>query len=322
MKSRYSLIVKVLLAVVVLLVGTYLIFIVTSGDSTDDKVNHKNITNHIDSDIDNRHSGNTIAYGLKSIEGENIDNGTVLSIEDNQVNVFVSIDHNIDEKREYGLIILEDFKQVEFRVDDQKDLNKHFFYMEPNSSMDIKVTLSVNKNSNELTFLIIKKPNYVLREMDFVRVGILEEVLSLRHPLNHGKSSKVAEIAKPDSIVKDGLNEYIFVTNNKEKLQSVIMEIEGSNLLLSNGNDTDRPITYAILAFKDWEQSKIIRNKNVLFTTVSPNERQLFDFKLPQVSKDTNFQFIALPYPYEVSEDNYISQQAFGSFRVLIQNKE
>ncbi|WP_433764911.1 hypothetical protein [Bacillus cereus] len=42
---------------------------------------------------------------------------------------------------------------------------------------------------------------------------------------------------------------------------------------------------------------------------------------MPEVEKESNFQLIALPFPNEVSKDNYSSQQAYGSFRMVIQNK-
>ncbi|PEY98182.1 hypothetical protein CN326_23830 [Bacillus sp. AFS018417] len=269
-----------------------------------------------------RQGVNTIGYGLKNIKGEHIDNGSNINPQNNIISVNVSIDHNMDEHREYGLIVLEDFKQVPFKIENKQESTKYFFSMKPNTSRDIKVTLPVSSNTCEVIFLLIKKPNYKLKEMDFNRAGILEEVLSMRYSINQNKNIRDMKETIPDSIKKDGLNEFLFVTKNKDKLQSVFVEPEGKELALSIGNDTEKPMRFAIVAFKDWEQSKIINNQDVLYTTVSSGERQLFDFNLPEVAKESNFQFIALPFPYEVIQENYISQQAFGSFRIVIQNKD
>lgn len=44
-------------------------------------------------------------------------------------------------------------------------------------------------------------------------------------------------------------------------------------------------------------------NTDVLYTTVPPETRHLFDFNLPDVERDNNFQLIAFPFPYEVNAD-------------------
>ncbi|MEY8731962.1 hypothetical protein AB9M92_06750 [Peribacillus frigoritolerans] len=158
------------------------------------------------------------------------------------------------------------------------------------------------------------------------KAGILEQVLSMRYSINKADSEKdvkkVKEV-KPDAIVKDGLNENISITNSQEKLQSIMTEKEGKKLKLSAGNETNDEIRYAIIALKDWEQVPVIENTEVLYTNVPPETRHLFDFNLPDVERENNFQLIAFPFPYEVNADNYESQQTFGSFRVVvIQNKE
>jgi hypothetical protein len=99
-------------------------------------------------------------------------------------------------------------------------------------------------------------------------------------------------------------------------------EKEGKELKFSAGNETNAEIRYAIIALKDWEQVAVRENTDVLYTTVPPETRHLFDFKLPEVESEENFQLIAFPFPFEISPDNYESQQTFGSFRVVIQNNE
>lgn len=108
----------------------------------------------------------------------------------------------------------------------------------------------------------------------------------------------------------------------KEKLQTVFSEKEGETLTISNGNETKDEIPYAIVAFKDWEQVEIFHNKNVAYTTVAPETRQTFTFTLPAVEQESNFQLVAFPFPYKVSENHYVSQQAYGSFRIVIENKK
>ncbi|MET1178175.1 hypothetical protein ABG775_09400 [Peribacillus simplex] len=268
----------------------------------------------------------SIGYGLENLSGKIIDEGSTLTSTDNEVSVIASVDNNIDEDRRYALLIFEDYEQVKFKVENKgQDVNKYFFDMKPNSSLNFKVSVPIRSDSSELTFVIVQKPEYKLKELDLVRAGILEQVLSMRFSINQadsGKDVKKFKEVKPDAIVKDGLNENISITNSQEKLQSIMTEKEGKKLKLSAGNETNDQISYAIIALKDWEQVPIIDNTEVLHTTVPPETRYLFDFKLPEVQRENNFQLIAFPFPYEVNADSYESQQTFGSFRVVIQDKK
>ncbi len=273
----------------------------------------------------NSHSGdreeqqaNTIEYGLYSLDGKYIDNGSTIYPEDDEANMNISINHNLNERREYSLIVLEDFKQVSFKLKNKQEFIKYLFTMKPNSAKNIGVRIPIKPNTQELTILVIKKPSYKLKEMDLNKASVLEEVLSLRYSINHKNELNNLKEIESDVVVKDGLNEEMFITNDIHKLQSVMVGKEGEKLWFSSGNDTSEPLKYAIIALNDWKQTTVIDDQEVLYTTVPGSKRQLFSFTLPKVKHDSNFQLIAFPYPYQVSQDNYVSQQAFGSFRTVI----
>ncbi|SDJ05140.1 hypothetical protein SAMN04488576_108100 [Bacillus sp. cl25] len=141
------------------------------------------------------------------------------------------------------------------------------------------------------------------------------------HPLQKENEKIKLSLIDPDAILKDGLYEPLFVTNREENLQTVFFEKEGKQLILSNGNETNDEMTYAIVAFKDWKQVEIFNNRKVVYTKVAPETRQIFNFTLPSVDQESNLQLVAFPFPYKVSEEDYISQQAFSSFRIVIENE-
>ncbi|PDZ03170.1 hypothetical protein COE20_20150 [Bacillus cereus] len=268
---------------------------------------------------------NTISYGLKNTKGQHINNGSEITMENNEINVSLSFIHNVDEDRKYGLIVLEDYEQKPFKIEEAANEVSHYsFDMKPNSSITTKISLHTSPHASELTFLIIKKPEYKLKDNDLNKAVILEEILSMRYSIN--PTQKGSEKAKltfidPNAILKDDLYEPLFVTNNEQNLQTVLSEKEGKQLALSNGNETKDEMTYAIVAFKDWEQVEIFNNNKVVYTAVAPETRQIFNFTLPSVDQEINFQLVAFPFPYKTSEEDYVSQQAFGSFRIVIENK-
>ncbi|XKK17865.1 hypothetical protein HFP68_04200 [Bacillus sp. CB28A.1] len=267
---------------------------------------------------------NTISYGLKDNQGQHINNGSTITSEDNKINVTLSFVHTINENRKYGLIVLEDYEQKPFKIEDTtNEISHYFFDMKPNSSITTKISLHTSPNANELTFLIIKKPEYKLKDNNLNKAAILEDILSMRysmHPLQKENEKIKLSLIDPDAILKDGLYEPLFVTNREENLQTVFFEKEGKQLTLSNGNETNDEMTYAIVAFKDWKQVEIFNNRKVVYTKVAPETRQIFNFTLPSVDQESNFQLVAFPFPFKVSEEDYISQQAFSSFRIVIEN--
>ncbi|MGI8363398.1 hypothetical protein [Bacillus cereus] len=126
----------------------------------------------------------TVSYGLKDIEGNHIDNGSTIESKNNQVDAYLSIDHNIDEERECSLLILENYKQKSFKVENQtEEIDKYFFDMNSNSSKKIKLSIHLAQDASELTFLLIKMPSYQLSDQDINKASILEEVLSMRYTI-------------------------------------------------------------------------------------------------------------------------------------------
>ncbi|WJE22982.1 hypothetical protein [Bacillus cereus] len=289
-------------------------------------VSHTPSKEHTEEEKQREQQTNTVAYGLKDKNGQHIDNGSEIVSGNNNVNVTLSLMHNVDEDRKYGLIILEDYQQKNFKIEeDTNEVSNYAFNMKPNSSINTKISLDISPNAKELTFLIVKKPEYKLKDNDLNKAAILEEILSMRYSVNshHKEDEKTkATPVQPKTVLKDDLYEPLFVTKNEEKLQAVLSEQEGKELTVSSGNESKEEMDYAIVAFKDWEQIEILDNKKVAYTTVAPETRQIFNFKLPTVDQESNFQLVALPFPYKVSKDNYASQQAFGSFRILIANEQ
>jgi hypothetical protein len=70
------------------------------------------------------------------------------------------------------------------------------------------------------------------------------------------------------------MNHYLLL-EMKKKLQAIFSENEGKELTISNGNESNEEISYAIVAFKDWEQVEVLDDKKVAYTTVSPETRQI-----------------------------------------------
>lgn len=221
-------------------------------------------------------------------------------------------------------ILLVDSDQDWIAVRDENESTKRYFFeMGANSNRDIPVTVPIDEQTRELTFLIVKMPHDKLKEFDLVKADVLREVLSLRHPVANVKSNVLVSTTEPDRVFYGEPNDFIIVSTEEEKLRALLISNENRQLFLSvRNNEVNGELPYAIVAFKNWEQHEVVPGHEILYTQVPFNQRNVYKFNLPDVNEESNFQFLALPYPFQVKENNYISQETFGSFRVLIEPKQ
>lgn len=136
-------------------------------------------------------SSNKILYSLYHQNGDLIDNGSPLTPNNGKINKTVSLNHFIDEKK-YALLVLVDFKHMPFKVNNQ-EYETYEFGMKPNSKVNIETHVNVKKSSKEIDYLIIKKPDYLLKEKDIRRASVLQEVKFMRYPLKN-KNQKTIEV--------------------------------------------------------------------------------------------------------------------------------
>lgn len=110
--------------------------------------------NQSDNPIDSSRSGvikdsNKISYSLYNQNGDLIDNGSPLTPNNGKVHNTVSLSHFIDKKRKYALVVLVDFKQVSFKVNNQ-EYETYEFSMKPNTETNIDTLVNVTKGSKEI----------------------------------------------------------------------------------------------------------------------------------------------------------------------------
>lgn len=72
----------------------------------------------------------------------------------------------------------------------------------------------------------------------------------------------------------------------------------------------------------DWNKVPIMDNDNILFTSVPPGAKQIFNIKLPGTDTQKNHQILALSQPFNVAQENFYSQRTFGTIRTIVKPKK
>lgn len=255
-----------------------------------------------------------IGYGVYNDEGNIIDNGSTILDLSSSINHIVGIEQNLPAEREYLLLVLLDFKQVSFYVDD-KVHDKYKICLKGKDSYKIDLSLNVPENSKELAYIIIKMPDYKIKPGELAKAHSLQEVLSLRFRLSEKEEIINYETKYQKSAEKPLDN--IFISKKEDVLKMEYIIESGSLQKLTLGNYRPQKIDYGLIAFLDWEQVNI-DNSEVKFYSVEEGGRVFFDVEMPQVTESSNYQILAFPYPYKVERTNFESSYVFGSHRLHI----
>lgn len=265
-----------------------------------------------------KEGSNTISYGLLDADGKVMNNGSALEPKNNKLEYTLSLSNFIEVEREYALIVLSNFEQTPFTVEG-KQYSVYTFNAKPNKSIKFNLSVTTNNSTKEIDYLIIKKPNYLIDKLDISRMHTLQEVLPMRYMVkSNGDNPKAAAGLIPDDTIKKGPNDTIFVSKQKEELNILSAARSGEHVFISVGNVGEKKENYNIIALNQWQQIPLENDQLVGNVAVNPGERKVFEYKLPKVKHDSNFQVIALPKPYEVSESDYESTVPSGSFRTVI----
>ncbi|ARU59635.1 hypothetical protein CBW65_00025 [Tumebacillus avium] len=266
---------------------------------------------------DSGKGSNTISYGLYEPDGKIIDNGTVLTPgPDNRITKVLSLSHFIEVDRKYGLVVLEDFKQIPFTVDG-KTQTFYSFVMTPNKTINLKIDLTVSDGVQELDYLIIKKPEYLVTDQDIEKASALQEALPLRFPINRQDNS--LNYAVPAQTFTSGPNDNVFISRQAEELKILFQSKDDEPAYLSVGNIQKQDVDYALVAFQNWEQVPVDGQQPVLFTKLKPGERAVYPLQFPGTDAEQNYQIFAFPKPFQVDRKDYASQHLYGTLRTILQ---
>ena len=260
----------------------------------------------------------SIAYGLLDQNNNIINSGEVIEIDTGVFEATVSIDQYLEEEREYLLIVLVDFIQQEFEINHQK-YKSYKFKLNAKDGTNIPIQVKIPSFSKELDYIIIKKPNLSLKELDVEEIVRLQEILGMRFKINN-ELSKI-EYEHNVRTISEGPIDNIFISKNENELQLFTTSSSEESVILSIGNMQETPMDYAVISFLDWQQIKFQDEKLIKFFNVQPKSRQAIPIILPKTESELNFQVIALPSPYKITDNEFSSTEVYGSPRIVVTPK-
>jgi len=255
-----------------------------------------------------------VGFGLFDDSGSIIDNGDTIYLEELNKSFHIKLSQNLEKSREYSMIVFLDYEQIEFAIEDDYT-KKYNFVLSDNDTLskDIKFDIN-NKEAGELSILFIKKPSDRIKKNDFSSAMKSQNIYSLRYPIGN-TSDRTIHFEKDFKQFKSEVKVDFFISKSYNDLKLITEIKENSEVKGIFSNETNNPLNYALIALNDWNQMELTNGK-VSYYEIPPNTSIIADLKLPKSDSDSNIQYIAFPYPYNVSYDNIKSTQVIGSSKI------
>ncbi|MGO4529904.1 hypothetical protein AB4Z30_12570 [Paenibacillus sp. 2TAF8] len=214
---------------------------------------------------------NGISLGLYNPNG-NIETEFHFQVEEGEsVKKFISLGNMIKKDRLYKLILLVDYQQVPFSVDDGEPLLEFDVQMKAGQTIEIPVEVPpLSKGLHDILFVIAKYPDDKSLDEEFRKKTDLNHLLFQRFSVSVGDNDT------PNKIQFDNTGELedknlggVFLSKNND-YQRWLTENVGLNERLQYfvhiGNSVrEKDQTYALVILSDWKQINITQDKNVLF---------------------------------------------------------
>lgn len=250
-----------------------------------------------------------VAHGFyDTITNKIIDSGSLMKPVNGKINGQVSFQQNINEIRNYLLIILIDYKQYDFIVNDTT-YSTYPFSLEGNEELRISVEISnLNSDAHEFTYYIIPEPNITDLSIDnsneWNKLLMTSNIYSWRLLLN--SLTKNANLSEYDnSYMKMASQTDYGIQLSKTHQEVAVMptckSMDDVELIISNPYNSD--LEYAVIAFLNWEQIPL-NNDIIKIVKIPSNTNIYYKIKVPTVDKNAPYQIFAIPNPYDNDINN------------------
>ena len=259
------------------------------------------------------------SYILHDTSGNSVQNGDILSVENDLISGTVSFRQNSPkEKTEYALIVLVDYEKKSFSVGRQM-YSEYLFTLDNEDSIDIDIELALPDHAKILTYLIVYEPQ--LANLTFEAEG-RGEFLETHYFYTASCYLDKYQYDETDYDFCDNLNAYpdnragIFMTKDLTEMMVMPTCSSGDTVKIQLGNMHNYETTYIMLAFLDWEQSPIEGETYKLFK-LSADEGYYYDLTIPEVKDASPYQIFVLENPFHPSLRDIPS----GTLRTIVNPK-
>lgn len=250
------------------------------------------------------------ALGLAGFQtnGEPLYDSQPIKLDENQIaNFELVLAHMINANETYGIILMQDYIQSNFRCGEKmiEDICKQS--ISPSTEVSIPLSINIKPDTRELIVLIVREPDSLVKDMDLDKIFYYEQAYAKRYIIDGSKEKSNINYIEPNSTYESpGDSNAITFSRGKKERQLISNMFSGEKGYLHIGTDIENEEkNYAVVAFNDWEQMKI-NDDTIMHINTEPDITYTYDVTLPLIKREANLQYFAFPTPYTSQSANSV----------------
>lgn len=251
-------------------------------------------------------NGGGVSLGLYNING-NIETKYIFNVKQDEIlKKYISISNQINENREYKLILFVNFKQHKFSVDNKPQSEEYTFSMKPNQSLKIPVEVNqFDSGLNDVIFVLIKYSNVKSLNNEFRANTDMNHLLFVRFNVaNNNDQIPKYKIENFKSVESNNILDGVFISKSRQLKRWLSDKINPGEFIkyyIDIGNLGSKEQTYALISLFDWKQINIDDENNVVFFRLDKNKKISIptSFKVPNIQNTYDLTTILIYNPYQ-----------------------
>ncbi|ROR28312.1 hypothetical protein EDD66_105253 [Mobilisporobacter senegalensis] len=253
-----------------------------------------------------------------------IENGSLIKPENGKVMGQVEFQQNVQGKNNYLLIIMVDFVQQKFNVDDVT-YDSYAFSLKGDAKKNIDIELPLKDlNAREFEYIIIREPNItelsITNKDEWAKLHITRDFYSWRlflSDFDYKSFSLEYDKSYNEMGRNNGLTMELTKAHNKIMTLPTCKSLENVELVMGNSYNVD--MDFALVSFLGWEQTEFEDGSLVKYVKIPSNKSIYLNLKLPKVNSKLPYQIIAFPKPYD--KNFRYTMPPFSTFRTIVTPK-
>lgn len=258
------------------------------------------------------------SFGFFSTDGHLYEN-EVAKIENGELSAVVQYQQNYSETRKYLLIMMVDYEQHEFIVDNNI-CNTYCFSLEGDTTFKIPFTLcGLDADASEIEFLIFNEPDYrnlsIEDDLGWTQMHKMSECYAGRLRISDTPKQNQQPSIEGNEYEAD--NDGLFLSESLDKLILMPRAQSGQPVNLILGNPAEENCEFALVAFCGWEQINLSEDSKTVYTTLNPRQTKYYQLDLPTVTENQPYQIVAFEKPFSENV-KYVLPGPYATYRTLV----
>lgn len=255
-----------------------------------------------------------------------IDGRSTIKIPDNTISGRITFRQNFNEEKSYLLIVLVDYMQHEFYVENQS-YQSYLFKLEGKDEFNLNISVELSDSEgSEFAYIIVDNPEekkYLINgEYDWEKMFSSRTITIKRFNVERDScfpEENVNSQTEYEEFQAEGNVNGFELVKKRDDLTAFVEGKSGETveLVLLNQANNSAEKSYVLMGFADWEQIPINGENIKSYVTIPSGTSFAIPVTLPDVKEPTIFQIIAFANPNTVLDNKNLEEDP-TTFRVLV----